>query len=556
MSDYVLLGQKWAQDTVTWYFNGDPGFGSEFAKAFAAWDAVISLDFLRVGSAASADIVIDFTYIDGAYTILAQATGGQYFSPPDEYIGNGSIEFDSAETWTWDAGVGSYVLGSGTSFYEVAVHEIGHTIGLGHPTNAGAVMYANAGGSATDLTSFDIAGAQAIYGAEVANLPDLTVSPIPTLNAYIVVVGANVTMNYRVNNTTTIASGASTSGIYLSENHIISTFDTLLSTDAVVALAGNSSSNENVTVSTFGLAPGVYWVGAVTDYNNTVTETDGSNNASEGVMLTILPTVSDAGFTINNDTVILPVTGAPVDALAGNDMVFGSSVAESIHGGSGNDTVVGGGGNDTLYGDSGSDKLYGQDGDDTLYAGDGAVDVSYGNDGNDTMYGEDGFDYMYGNAGTDTLSGGNDINVLDGGSGNDSLYGGSDTDWLFGGTGNDFLYGQGGPDLLIGNAGRDILNPGTGNDWLWGGDSSGAGDGETDIFAFDSNWGGDVIWDFEDGIDQIDLRGTGATFEDLIIGEIYGSFTWVAYGTDVIYLWGAGSTSVGEANISAADFIF
>ncbi len=555
MSDYVLSGQKWAQDTVTWYFNGDPGYGNEFAEAFAAWDAVISLDFLRVGSAAAADIVIDFTAIDGAFGTLAVANS-QFTLPSNLYSGNNGINFDTGETWTWDPGAGSYVLSSGVTIFEVAVHEIGHSIGLNHPTNSAAVMYFDAGGSATGLTSFDIAGGQAIYGAEVANLPDLAISPIPTLSSNIVVAGGNVTLNYRATNLAAVAAGASTSGIYLTTNHIISTSDTLLTTDAVAALAGNGSSNESVTVSTFGLAPGVYWIGAVTDYNNTVAETDGSNNASEGVMLTILPTASDPGFTPNNDTVILPATGAAVDGLAGDDMIFGSSVAETIRGGLGNDTVVGGGGNDTLYGNSGSDKLYGQDGDDTLYAGDGAVDVSYGNDGNDTMYGEDGFDYMYGNAGIDTLYGGNDINVLDGGSGNDSLYGGSSTDWLYGGTGNDFLYGNGGPDLLIGGTGRDILNPGTGNDWMWGGDASGAGDGETDIFALGANWGGDVIWDFEDGIDRIDLRGTGATFDDLIIGEITGGFTWVAYGTDVIYLWGAGSTSVGEANISAADFIF
>lgn len=555
MSDYVLSGQSWAQSTVTWYFNGSVGYGNEFQQAFDRWDAEINLDFNRVFSAGAADIIIDFTAIDGAFNTLAVANS-QWTLPSNNYSGSNTINFDTGETWTWDAGVGSYVLSSGVTIYEVAVHEIGHSIGLGHPTNNATVMYPDAGGSATDLTAWDIAGGRAIYGAEVTNLPDLTISAIPTLSATTVVVGANVTVNYRVNNITAIAAGASTSGIYLSENHVISTFDTLLSTDAVAGLAGNGSSNESVAVSTFGHAPGVYWIGAVTDYNNTVIETNGNNNASEGVMLTILPTVSDAGFTANNDTVILPATGAPVDGLAGDDKIFGSSIAETIRGGSGNDTVVGGGGNDTLYGDSGNDKIYGQDGDDTIYAGSGTVDVSYGNDGNDTMYGQDGFDYMYGNAGIDTLWGGNDINVLDGGSGNDSLYGGNDTDWLFGGTGNDFLYGNGSPDLLIGGTGRDIINPGTGNDWMWGGDRNGKGDGEVDIFALGVNWGGDVIWDFEDGTDLIDIRGTGAQASDLLVGEIAGGFTWIAYGTDVIYLWGAGSTTVGAANISTADFIF
>jgi Ca2+-binding RTX toxin-like protein len=66
-----------------------------------------------------------------------------------------------------------------------------------------------------------------------------------------------------------------------------------------------------------------------------------------------------------------------VDALAGNDIVFGGGLAASgirlaESGGDGNDILVGGAGNDTLRGETGNDVLLGGPGEDVLDGGPGS----------------------------------------------------------------------------------------------------------------------------------------------------------------------------------------
>jgi Ca2+-binding RTX toxin-like protein len=116
---------------------------------------------------------------------------------------------------------------------------------------------------------------------------------------------------------------------------------------------------------------------------------------------------------------------------AGNDLLYGYSVADVLSGGDGNDSLYGKGGDDILIGDGGADVLYGEDGADVLKGG---FDNDYlnGGSGNDQLLGQDGNDALQGDGGDD---------VLDGGSGNDTLYGGASSDlYLFGrGSGHDSI---------------------------------------------------------------------------------------------------------------------
>ena len=50
-----------------------------------------------------------------------------------------------------------------TDLYTVALHEIGHNLGLEHSTVHGSIMYPYLGGTQT-LDRDDIAGIQALYG--------------------------------------------------------------------------------------------------------------------------------------------------------------------------------------------------------------------------------------------------------------------------------------------------------------------------------------------------------------------------------------------------------
>ncbi|OEE67672.1 hypothetical protein A1OO_18200 [Enterovibrio norvegicus FF-33] len=74
------------------------------------------------------------------------------------------------------------------------------------------------------------------------------------------------------------------------------------------------------------------------------------------------------------------------------------------------------------------------------------------------------------------------------------------------------VHGGAGEDILAGGLGEDILTGGAGDDQMWGGDIDGTGDSAADTFAWKSgdfgtaaNVANDVIKDFENGIDVIDL---------------------------------------------------
>ncbi|MGG5818506.1 calcium-binding protein [Falsiroseomonas sp. HW251] len=152
-----------------------------------------------------------------------------------------------------------------------------------------------------------------------------------------------------------------------------------------------------------------------------------------------------------------------------------------------------------IVGSMAGDVLLGMDGHDRMFGGSG-FDAMYGGNGNDLVQGDGGNDLLYGDAGADTLSGG---------VGNDRAYGGVGNDSVDGGAGDDKVYGGAGNDILKGGDGKDLLAGGGGLDHMYGG--AGA-----DTFRFeavtDSPYGGalDGVWDFEKGVDKIDVSAIDA----------------------------------------------
>lgn len=135
-------------------------------------------------------------------------------------------------------------------------------------------------------------------------MPDLDVqnagdSYPPTLSASSVIAGGSVTLTYRLSNWGSDSAPSSITGIYRSTNSTISTSDTRIGTDSNSSLSANAGRTETFTVDTTGWAAGTYYIGAVADYNNAITESNGSNNPSSGVWLTVRasPTTTDAGNT-------------------------------------------------------------------------------------------------------------------------------------------------------------------------------------------------------------------------------------------------------------------
>lgn len=184
-----------------------------------------------------------------------------------------------------------------------------------------------------------------------------------------------------------------------------------------------------------------------------------------------------------------------VSSGAGNDIIFGSDLADSINGSDGNDIIIGLGGNDNILGGAGNDGISGGDGNDIInsnagadtVSGDGGADSINGGsgddilsgaslpgqqtvatgselDGNDIVNGDDGNDVLLGGAGDDQLLGGTGNDVIAGGLGNDNLVAGAGNDTLLGEGGNDTLAGAAGKDLALGGDGDDAINAGVDND--------------------------------------------------------------------------------------------
>ncbi|MEO1611528.1 MAG: matrixin family metalloprotease [Pseudomonadota bacterium] len=252
--------------------------------------------------------------------------------------------------------------------------------------------------------------------------------------------------------------------------------------------------------------------------------------------------------------------------------ILGTEEPNAIRGADGGERIAGRGGDDLLVGRRGDDTLTGGDGDDRLRGGAGQDlliglsddDDLRGGGGDDRLLGHHGADALDGGSGADTLEGGGDADVIAGGGGDDRLRGGLHDDMLaggdgddrlFGGRGADTLRGDGGDDALRGGGGEDVLRGGGGGDRLigGGGDDMLNGGGGRDVFVFSDRTGRDMIRDFEDGLDKIDLRGADDVerFADLSISRT-GAGVAVSFGEDArVEL-----IDVARADLSADDFIF
>lgn len=168
MADYNLEGPKWGAFTtlgtagglLTWAVDATvpASFVTTLSDALNDWAQWANVQFRQIASTAAANIGFSFGANDGSDGTLADTT--YYYR--GAAMTHADITFDTSENW---AQAGSQILSAdGYKFVIVALHEIGHALGMDHYNDAPAVMNAYIDNALNDLTPSDLDGIQAIYG--------------------------------------------------------------------------------------------------------------------------------------------------------------------------------------------------------------------------------------------------------------------------------------------------------------------------------------------------------------------------------------------------------
>ena len=323
---YALEGPKWGSGprgttaTITWSFadldltaalrqsfSGYPAVAGAISpdlrnvvrSAFSLWAAVTGLTFIESADAASNNIRIGQGVIDGTGSIIGEAS---CWSTGATFV-KAAISLDS-DAFT-----------SPQTFYSVALHEIGHSIGLDHSTSPTDAMYPylsvqNAGGLSID----DMAGARVLYATGIT-LQGTAINDLLTG-------GSGDDLIYGKEGADTVNAG--------NGNNIV---------------VGGQDSNDGSDVITAGTG------------NDLIYGNGGNDN------------ISSSG---GNDIAVGGFGADIVSLGAGNDIVYGNQSNDVIDVGDGSNLAFGGQGDDMIRAGAGIDVIWGNEGNDLLTGGGGA----------------------------------------------------------------------------------------------------------------------------------------------------------------------------------------
>lgn len=158
---------------------------------------------------------------------------------------------------------------------------------------------------------------QITVSAPAANLPDLVITTgSPTVTPSTVAPGGTVSLSsWTVKNQGTADAGPSNTGIYLSTTSTITASDILLVSNSISGLSPGISAmfmgSLAVTIPA-GTTPGTYYIGILADRNNTVAESDETNNFVSRQITVSAPVVGLPELRIKTGSLtVAPLTIAP-----------------------------------------------------------------------------------------------------------------------------------------------------------------------------------------------------------------------------------------------------
>ena len=172
-------GAKWTTPVVTWSFANSPGspaapfsgyvqtkYQTAIERAIQTWSSASGLEFKQVPDSPGADIRIGW----GSFaTHTSGVIGATFLQASNETIQQGVIirlENPAQDRiFSYPEGEMTY-RGENVQLYQLALHEIGHALGLADTSDPNSVMFANLGSTNRSLDTTDIRNISTLYSPD------------------------------------------------------------------------------------------------------------------------------------------------------------------------------------------------------------------------------------------------------------------------------------------------------------------------------------------------------------------------------------------------------